>query len=95
MLYISAHKGVRTRTPEDRSRAVVGANDTQAHSVRRAGIASLRCADGDRGVGLSPAGRVRGDSQFLEWHLLLLSCRVVSDRSPEPSSVKDTRKSTS
>ena len=45
-------QGVRTRTPEDRSRAVVGASDTQAHSVRkctqRAGIASLRCADADR-----------------------------------------------
>ena len=44
----SAHKrsqGVRTRPPEDRSRAVVGASDTRVHSVRKcadqAGIASL------------------------------------------------------
>ena len=38
-------QGVRTRTPEDRSRAVVGASDTRVHSVRKctdqAGIASL------------------------------------------------------
>ena len=44
----SAHKGVRTRTPEDRSRAVVGASDTRVHSVRRARIASQRCADAPR-----------------------------------------------
>ena len=47
-------QGVRTRTPEDRSRAVVGASDTRIHSVRKcadqAGIASLLLCRGPRSL---------------------------------------------